>query len=47
MARNTPRACSGWPNTALKIKSCGFGIILEATVGAQCEEGKPAGSMPQ
>lgn len=29
IARSAPGACSGWPNTALKIKSCGFGTIRD------------------
>ena len=39
MARSTPRARSGWRKTALKTKSCGFGIIREPTVGARRDEG--------
>ena len=30
-ARSVPRACSGWPSTALNSASCGVGII------AQCD----------
>jgi hypothetical protein len=46
MARSAPRACSGWPNTALKTRSWGFGIIRDATVGARCDEGKLDGRPP-
>jgi hypothetical protein len=30
----------------LKTKSCGFGIIRDATVGARCDEGKRDGRPP-
>jgi hypothetical protein len=47
MARSTPRACSGWRKTALKIEWCGFGIIREPTVEARRDEGKLDGGQPR
>jgi hypothetical protein len=45
-ARSTPRVCSGRRKTALKIRSCAFGIIREPTVGVRRDEGKFDGGQP-